>query len=383
MKNIGDCLPEDSWFRDYLACWPASECPHSFILFSAMAMLGAALGRRVWMNQDVHKIYALMSLLLIGPSGVGKSTSLRDMAMENLLRPLPDELRPQIITGKSTKEALHDDLMLNEHSVILASELANFFSREKYMEGMVPYCTDLLDLAPTSVRTKAGSLKTIREPAVAIMGGSTKEWLQEQLPSTAAAGGFLPRFFIVKEDHKFQRVANPEGFLTRTQKLEVEKRRIETFAKFRAVVDSHYGPIEFEDYAATDKYGLWYQSYMPDSGILSPFAARAGVHILRISMLLALSSGRNAISARDVQGGICLFSYSMSKLQEVIVPMSATGKLINKVLEVIGEDSLSDAQIKRAMRNYSGRRDVEEALHCLIESKEIVSDDGFYRRTSI
>lgn len=360
-----------------------AESPKSWILFSAIAMLGASVGRKIWFSQDVHKIYPLMSLLLIGPSGVGKSTSLRDMALENLVRPLPEELKPQIITGKSTKEALHDDLMANPHSIILASELANFFSREKYMEGLIPYITDLLDLAPTSVRTKSGSLKTIDEPAVSIMGGSTKEWLQEQLPSTASAGGFLPRFFIVKEDHKFQRVANPEGALTRNQKLALEEKRVKTFAKFRAIVDSHYGAIEFEDYEATDKYGLWYQSYMPDSGILSPFAARAGVHILRLAMLLALSSDRHTISARDIQGGICLFSYSMSKLQEVIVPMSAQGKLINRVIEVIGENSLSSAAIKRAMRNFSGRRDVEEALGCLIESKEIILDDGMYRRTSV
>jgi hypothetical protein len=321
-----------------------------------------------------------MSLLLIGPSGVGKSTTLRDMAMEYLVAPLPDEVRPFVVSGKSTKEALHEDLMDHPHAIILASELANFFSKEKYQEGMIAYVTDLLDLKSTSVRTKGGGLLTVQEPSVAVMGGSTKEWLQEQLPSTAAAGGFLPRFFIVKEDHKFQRIADPLRALTRTQYIELEQLRHRVFSAFRAFVTFHEGPISFEDYAASDTYSLWYQSFTPDSGILSPFAARAGVHVLRLAMLLALSSGRPSISQRDIKGGICLFNFSMSKLSEVVVPMTPQGKMLNKVLEVIGDSTLSDAQIKRAMRNYCGGSDVTRLLNSLLEEKAITVESGMFRR---
>lgn len=378
-----DCLPEGSWYRDFMDCFPLAEAPKSYILFSAMAMAGSCIGRKSWFDQDIHRVYPIMSLLLIGPSGIGKSTSMRDIALNNLIRTLPEEIKPQVISGKTTKEALHADLVAQPHSLIMASELANMFSKEKYMEGMIPYVTDLLDLTPTSVRTKSGGLQTIREPSVAIIGGSTREWLQEQLPSTATAGGFLPRFFIIKEDYKFQRIANPEGMLSKTQKIALEEKRIKTFRSFIGMVDFHRGNVSFKDHEASDAYTVWYQTFTPETGTLSPFAARAGVHILRIAMLLAFSCARSVISAEDINSAICLFSYSMSKLQEVIVPMSAQGKLISKVLECVGAERLSLAAIKRAMRNYCGRRDVEEAISSLVEAGDITCTDGLYKRTNI
>lgn len=345
-------------------------------------MFGACIGRKVWLDQDVHQIFPLMSILLIGPSGIGKSTALRDMAMKNLVLTIPEENRPFVITGKSTKEAMHDDLMVNSHAIVLASELANLFSKEKYQEGLIPYVTDLLDLEPTSVRTKSGGLKTIQEPAVAFMGGSTKEWLQDQLPSTAVAGGFLPRFFIVKEDYKARRVPDQLRALSAQQNIDLMQKRIRTFDVFRGLVSFHRGPIEFADHNACDAYGLWYQSFTPDTGILSPFAARAGVHVLRLAILSALSCARIEIDAEDIRCGIALFEYSMSKLQEVIVPMSATGKLLNKVLETIGQEELSEIQVKRAMRNYCGSKEVQSMLQSLVESADIKKTDDGYRRTT-
>lgn len=337
----------------------------------------------MYFDQDVHRVFPLMNLLLIGPSGIGKSTALRDMAEKNLIRSLPKELQPLVITGKSTKEALHEDLMANPHSIILASELANFFSKEKYSEGMIPYITDLLDLSPTSVRTKSGGKRqTIEEPAVAIMGGSTKEWLQDQLPSTAAAGGFLPRFFIIKEDHKGQRVPDPNRAMSPRQRIKLEQERADVFGSFQYLVTSHVGLVDFDDYSASDVYGLWYQTYRADTGILSPFAARAGVHVLRMSLLLAVSCGRGAICASDVSAAIKLFDYSMAKLQEVIVPMSVQGKMLMKVMELIGEESMGIVQVKRSMRNYCGSQDVDRLLRDLIDSKDLVLVDGKLQRST-
>src|SRR5271168_5182228 len=192
-----------------MSVWPLAEAPKSYILFSGMAMLGAALGRSVWISLDIHTVFPLMNLLLIGPSGIGKSTALRDIAADHLINALPENQRPNLLTGKSTKEAIHQDLMVEPKSIILASELANLFSKEKYNEGMIPYFTDLLDLAPARVRTKSGGNMIIQRPECCVMGGSTKQWLQDMLPSTAGEGGFLPRFLIVKEDYKFQRIADP------------------------------------------------------------------------------------------------------------------------------------------------------------------------------
>lgn len=381
MDVVKSLLPKDSLFVRWLDAWPLAEPPEAYVLFSAMSVFGGCMGRKIWIEQDEHEaLYPMLNCLLIGPSGIGKSTSIR-MGLK-LMDQMSDSLKPQVIKGKSTKEGLHEDLEKNPHSIVVASELANFFSKERYDEGKIPYITQLLDYEPEAhVRTKSGGRRVVTNPSVTIIGGSTVEWLQDQLPATATAGGFLPRFLIVKEDHKSQRVALPKRMLkpAKQRALEIERDRIAR--DFAFAVSANSGPITFADYAAEDAYSAWYQSYMPETGALAPFAARAGEYVLRMSMILAASANRGAMEAGDVECAIKLHAYSVQKLQQVVVPMSPQGKLIAKVLEIIGSDELSDVQVKRGMRNYCSSQDTIKILESLMQSRDISYVDGKYRRT--
>ena len=320
--DVTECLPKTSWFIDWMRVWPLAESPRSYILFSGMACLGAALGRRIYFSLDVHKVYPLLNLLLIGPSGIGKSTAMRDIAVNHLIPQIPEEYRPGLLTGKSTKEAIHQDLIVMPKSIIMASELANLFSKEKYNEGMIPYFTDLLDLAPARVRTKSGGNMVIQRPECCVMGGSTKQWLQDMLPNNAGEGGFLPRFLIVKEDYKYQRIADPRRHMTDQQRSELATAREKVFYDFNRLIRINEGLIDFDDYEASDEYTSWYNTFVPESGALAPFAARAGAHVLRLSLLIAISCGRQTIHDCDVRAAICLYSYATNKLAEVVIPLS-------------------------------------------------------------
>lgn len=379
------CIPKDSWLHSWMESWPLAEPPRSYVLFSGLAMLGACLGRKVWFDLDVHRTYPILNLLLIGPSGIGKSTALRDMAMNRLVKPLPEDLRPQLITGKTTKEGLHEDLMANAHSIILASELSNLFSKEKYNEGQIPWFTDLMDLEPCRIRTKGGGNvnTTVEKPECAVMGGSTKTWLQDMLPQNAGEGGFLPRFLIVKEDHKAQRIADPKRYLTLKQHQKLEQDREIMAYEFSRLLRMTEGYIDFEDYEASDLYSHWYQTFQPDTGVLSPFAARAGAFIIRLALLVAVSRRHGSIDARDVVAGISLYNYTAEKLNEVVVPMTTQGKMLMKLLEIIGDTPKSDIQVRRAMRNICGARDTDKLLGDLLQSKEIVLEDGKFRKVNL
>lgn len=378
-----ECLPKDSWFRSWMSVWPLAEAPKSYILFSGMAVLGAALGRSVWMNLDIYTVYPLMNLLLVGPSGIGKSTALRDIAADHLINALPVDKRPFLLTGKSTKEAIHQDLMQCPKSMILASELANLFSKEKYNEGMIPYFTDLLDLKPARIRTKSGGSLIVARPECCVCGGSTKAWLQDALPSNSGEGGFLPRFFIVKEDYKAQRIANPMWVMGEKERLQLLTERDRVFNEFARLVRMSAGDIDFEDYEAKDIYSNWYQTYRPDTGSMAPFAARAGSHILRLALLCAVSSGRSSITSDDINAGIKLYEYASDKLAEIVVPMSPEGKKINKVLETIGNIEMTGIELHRAMRNYCGAGEVDRMLGDLTRDKELILEEGKYRRARV
>lgn len=355
-----------------MGIWPTAEPPKSYLLFAAMSMFGAVLGRKVWYSQDFRHLWPMLNMLLIGPSGIGKSTSIE--LASRLLQHVPSDERPQFIIGGATPEKLHEDLVPNPHAILFASELANFFNRQKYMEGMIPYVTELLDYRPVEKRTKGSNILRINEPSVTVIGGSTVDWLQGQLPDSASSGGFLARFFIVKEDYRSQRVANPDLALSRTNRLDLENRRAQVFDEFYKLVHMAEGPVKFLDYGVADKWEHFYNNHQPPTGHLAPFAARAAEFILRLSMLLALSCHRDFITEEDMGSAIQLYGYTESRLAEVIVPFTVAGKLQAQVLQAVGPQGASIMEIRKAVQNSIPAQEVEKYLQSLVMTNDLRRD---------
>jgi hypothetical protein len=379
-KSLDQYLPKDSFFREWMQAWPTSESPKSYILLGAMSMLGAALGRNVFVDQDAHILYPMLNLLLIGRSGLGKSTAIM-MARKNLLAAIPKVEQPQFING-STPEKLHDDLRANPHAVLFASELANFFTKQKYMESMIPYVTELLDYPDTQQRrTKSGGVVEVYEPAVTVIGGSTVEWLQGQLPDSATSGGFLARFLICYEEQPGRKIALAKHELTKQQIAEMLNLRERVAEKFVTAAQSTQGEITFEDHSVVDTFGEWYANLKPINGHLAPFAARAREFVLRLAMLSAVSCGRKTINETDINAGIQLYSYCAERLQQVVVPYSQQGKLIAQVLLALSEQPLKPEEVFQAMRNSITAQEVQKLLVGLLMSKDIKQlPDGRYER---
>ena len=245
-------LPKDSFLCDWLQAWPTTEFPWSYFLFGGLSVLGAAIGRRCWYVDDYRKLYPMLNLLLIGPSGIGKSSAIE--LNQTLMSTLEPGLKPQFIIGSSTPEKLHSDLVLTPHAMVYASELANFFGRQKYMEQMLPYVTELLDCRAIERRTQSGNVQHIAEPEVTIVGGSTVEWLQDALPDNAIGGGFLPRFLIVKEDAKRQRVPNASMSISKKRWSEMMKQRENAYDAFNTIVSTISGGVCFAGFDVADCY---------------------------------------------------------------------------------------------------------------------------------
>lgn len=363
-------LPKDSWFRKWMKLWPLAEPPKSYILFSGMAMLGACLGRKLWLDMDVHQVRPMLNLLLIGPSGVGKSTSVK-MA-KRLLNYVPEAERPQFFEGGSTKEKLHRDLVHQPKAVLFAPELAAFFSREKYKESLIPYVTQLLDYEEVlELRTIKDNVVRVKEPTVTIIGGSTVDWLQGQLPDSAVSGGFLARFLIMYEEEKGDRQPNPQRKLGRAKVREVADAREAAFQEFAELVSVHSGPMDYEDSPAAEVYANWYMAQKIDRGYLAPFEARAGEMILRLAMILAISGRRNELSEEDIKCAIKLYEYIFSKLSAVVVPPTAQGKLTNLVLTNLGEDTGAPEDVMSTLKFQVTQADLEKVLETLFYNRKI------------
>lgn len=379
--NLVEHIPDDSWVRSWHSAWPLVESADSFIIFAGYAILGAFLGRSCWIDHDQRKLWPMLNTLLIGPSGCGKTTAL-ELGIRNLLEHCPPDMRPAVIEGGGTPEKLHEDFSVRPHAIMYAEELAAFFNKQDYNQALIPYVTELLNYKPfVERRTKGGGIRVAQQPSVVVLGASTKEWLQKQMPDAALAGGFLARFLIVVEEHKRQRVALPGQLLTKRARLDLEHLRHQTTQQFIGIVQAAQGPIKFYDMEASDEYVYWYNTYQPAGGHLAPFAARAGEFVQRLAMLTAISRNQDYITADDVKAGIALYDYATRRLATVVVSYSREGELLAKVLEVVGTGVMDAVSMRRAMRHQASARDVDRLVESLISSGELhKTEEGLYRR---
>lgn len=346
------------------------------MLFGALSVLGAAVGRKCWYQDDYRRLWPMLNLLLIGPSGIGKSTAIE--LNKTLLQQLDPQDKPQFIIGSATPEKLHEDLVIRPHAIVYASELANFFNRQRYMEGMIPYVTELLDCRPIERRTVSGNVQHIEAPETTIIGGSTLEWLQEALPDNAIGGGFLPRFLIVKEDHRRQRVPNPSTALSKKDWTEAMDKRDSAYAEFKHIVAAASGPICFRDHGVGDDYSVWYLSHMAPNSHLAPFAARAPEMVKRLAMLVAVSAMRPEITEEDLKCAIAMYHYVEAKLAEVVIPKTPQGRMIALVQQSIPSFGATSAEVFHAVKNFLSSQECEKYLISLLNSGDVKYIEGKY-----
>jgi energy-coupling factor transporter ATP-binding protein EcfA2 len=388
--DVKDMLPKGSWFIDWLKWFPHAEPPSSFKLFTAMAMMGGILGRKVCMSYDVHEIRPMLNLLLIGPSGIGKSTSVK-MARK-LLEHVDDRHRPQFIEGGATREKLHHDLRDNPHAMLFAPELAAFFSKETYKEGLIPYVTNLLDYEDRiELRTRKDGIVAVENPEVSIIGASTRDWLQSMLPDSAVTGGFLARFLLLSESEG-KRTPNPHRKGTDAEKAATATLREAGGKQFYKLINNAFGRAEqrglidyVDDYSASDAFDDWYLGYKPDTGLLSPFAARAPEMVLRMAIILAVSCDRYELTAEDIRSAIKLYEYQAKKLGDIVVPVSQQGRILAMVMDAIpeGEAGILEARVYRALRNVAGATDLAKVVMSLVRSGDIELKDGRLRKLDV
>lgn len=328
--------------------------------------------------EDHRPTFAMLNILLIGPSGIGKSTS---VSMAKALLPyVPQELRPGFISGSSTKEKLHADLVIQPHTIIFASELATLFSKEQYKEGLIGYVTNLLDYdGEISIRTKKEDLTIVENPEVVLIGASTREWLTNMLPDTASTGGFLPRFIPVLEDQRGQRMPNPRRRMTDDQQKIVADRREAAYNAFTTVALSS-GELDWEDSEAASRFNRWYDSNTTPTGGLAPFYARAAEMVLRMAMLFSVSCRRLEITEEDTIGATKLYGFLKSRFADITVATTPAAKLLQAVRDEVTWEGTSVVNLYRNLTHLAGVPEIQRQINSLIASEHVRQEENIVYR---
>lgn len=290
------------YIDDYLYYGSGTECPDSFNLWSALTLLGAVVGRKVWYKHgDYFHIYPNLYTCLVGTPGSGKSTA-KGQVKNLMVKYFPQymlsdsiQTREDIAKKMGTPECEHSwqdirgdlgepgKVLSYRPFFIIANELSNFVSVDK--GNMVNFLVDIFDENHFSTGFKNTLSQRFTDPHVSLLACCPPEWIMSNLRADLFVGG-LGRRLIIVHDKKKRLVHEPTfpagaiDALGRAVQYLQEAYAATTYGQFR------------KSAIATTWWKEWYHDpkrFNREDPILIQFHETKHVMLMKVAMLHALS----------------------------------------------------------------------------------------------
>lgn len=376
LSTLIDDIGLKGWLRDYVELTRNMEPPTAFHFWSGLTILGASLHRQCYVDQGYYRIWPAVQTIIVGPSqrvkkGTATAYAVRIGERSGRIHRLMDE---------GTTEALKTELSARSRQgaatgLIYSAELGTLLGEKDYNKDMVQVLTDLFDSRTGMQRkTQARGSEYIRDIAVSFLGCTNERWARGALPPSVYEGGFMARVLLV------QQLGTDRIFPTPTlpsQELEdevIEWLKRTQFVGGRALMTATATKFYVEKYK-------WMKENWPEDERMSPFWSRIPDHMLRLGMLLSISSD---VSQRDgievtqqhmVQAD-ALLSWILEGLPRLysMLGMNEYGDNALHVVDYLYRrgGSASNAELSRNVLRHMSKRALRECLEMLLDAKIVM-----------
>ena len=359
-----------------------TENPLGYQIAAGYSMLGALLWRGIGFNQGMWIVYPNISVMFIGPSGVGKDTIISAVNRTIHQCKGDDYVRDRVIQGK-TMEFIASKLSKLQPAcaIIKAPELTALIGGKDYQKSMVQEITDLLsDTSDVIDLSTKGESRIIRDPAITMLAGSTIPWIQKAMPNGALEGGFFGRFLIVVEERPDKYVALPY-YQTSIKQRNLQQQYYNEFLVKLFDILNKFNPHGFTyitpTHEAQQLYTNWYENrFNTFSSRTQDYASRSKNTVLKIAMVNAVSCGRSIIYPEDVQVGIHILNYVAQTIESVLCKAPKEVELGKEIVKVL--PATTSEIIKQFMNTYP-KDEIVRALGLLLDTGEVVQDKKVWR----
>lgn len=298
-------IDKEDFFTEYFKYIGESEAPSIYHRWTAISILGALLGRNVWLPFGHSVIYPNQYIMLMGGAGARKGTALNPGVF--LLRSsgyrtfAPNAVSKEMFLAGIGKpeygveddfdldlETLVDDMV--SETFVVAPEFNDFMGQSD--TKFVTNLTNLWDNLPTFHHPKlTGKDVFVIKPTINILGANTQQNFALCIPPEAVGNGFCSRFLFIGAEATGRKITFPKA-----PDKELEDKLITRLAKLRK--DAH-GPLSF----APDSEGTLdriYKEFRPiDDVRFTHYSTRRFTHLLKLCIILATVDSRNSITATD------------------------------------------------------------------------------------
>lgn len=283
--DFSHLLPSHGLITDFTKMTAKTEWATPYRAFSIITVLGAMLGRQICVDRNVYRVWPNMATLLIGPTGVRKTTCI-EYAIRMAIEADPDRFS---FLEKVTSEAIHSWLAKRNPGVgvLYAPELSTVINKKDYTRNLINDLTRLWD-CPDVLHVELMSRKeTLHNVALSFLGASNEEWLVKSLPEDAHKGGFLARMIQVYVSGFEQIISTPKPVdpALRQQCLTalVETRRCQGVATLTRQADLYFDK----------RYKELRSEMLSSDPRIAAFLNRYHDHMLRLGLLLSVAEARS------------------------------------------------------------------------------------------
>lgn len=295
------------WLEAYLEYIDGTENPKDFSIWCAISAISASLKRRVYVWRNFVQYFPNQYIVLVGPPGVGKGSSIHPITdivneagtvnylpdkvtAEKMLQTLAEgfvKIQPSVNGGLATVNMTQDHT-----ATILSKELPVFLQTSDKMHSLL---CQLWDENTFDYQTKNKGNAKITEMCVGMLAACTPEFIRSLSRDAMATitGGFTARTMFIYASEKSQLI--PGGWGKPVQQLNQLKQDL-----INDLV--HIAQLEGEMFLDNKALKLWDSKYMEhnakgdfDSDVSTNFKSRLSSHILKASIAISVSESDNLI----------------------------------------------------------------------------------------
>lgn len=337
------------FFQKYLNYIGKSEAPAIYHRWSLMTAVGAMLGRRFWLEHGSFKIYPNMYVMLLGSSGVRKSTSIK--IIKRLIKQAGYD---NIAADRTSKEKFLMDLAgeTNEHDQVRSVEqlldqdiFGGTTSQDRELFVMADEANDFFGLGNMDFlsvlgslwdyegdydcRYKTGKSFTIQNPTVSILSANTPTNFAAAFPPEILGQGFFSRLLLIHGESNGIRIPFP------TNPSAEDTRRI--VEDLRNISQGVGGMATLSPDAEGKLSDIYMEGYRVDDIRFDSYSNRRFTHLLKLCLIACAARGDSVVRGEDVVYGHTVLSHAEHCMPRALGEFgkAKNSSVSDKVLRVI------------------------------------------------
>lgn len=373
----------DGIISEYLKFTEGHESPDDFHLWTVIGAIAMVLGRSVFYEKGVHRLYPNLYIVLVGESALTHKST----AMSLLLDPLKDNLKTldflsQKITPQAMIHRMNKIYVKRKVSeiVIHASEMSVLLGRSNIDDTLLKILTDFWDCPKdASYETIGRGLEIVNNVCVNMLAGTTAQWLRNSVPADSLGGGFFSRIVFVHRPSTGRKVPFMDELFDADRMIHLAN----VINDLKLIHAKLSGPM-FWTNDARERFRKW---YLYENKIeradehLRGYLGRKGEMIIKLAIIHSASRELTShIKLRDIQFGINILNENESHMSSLARELGQTdvGRKLMEVLDKIRNGNLPDGktgitrtQLMNRVKHMMKAPELDDILYTLQQANNI------------